>query len=81
MRADHADGIAVHEAADDELAAGQPIVRVGAGEQFVEQKQHRHFGVGQVRNQLDAVNLGVEAGDAAGERVEHADGCCHHKRR
>ena len=43
---------------------------VGAGKQFVEQEQNRDWAVGQVGNELDPVNFRIEAGNAAGERIE-----------
>ena len=74
VRADDADGILLKQAADDEFAAGETIVAVGAGEKFVEQKQDRFRSGAEVEDELDAVDFCVEAGNAAGERVENADG-------
>ena len=53
VRAHNADRVMLHQFAQHKLGADQAVVRIGAGQQFIQQKQHRHRALGQVGDHLD----------------------------
>ena len=55
------DGVALEEAANDGFGTDAAVVRVGAAEDFIEEKEDRERGAGQFNDLFEARNFGVEA--------------------
>lgn len=65
--ADDAEGTAVDEAAHDEFGAGEAVVGVCSGKQFIEEEENRSAVLGEIGDALQFLDFGIETGHAAGE--------------
>ena len=81
VRGDQADGAALHQAAHQRRGADPPVVRVGAVQELVDQEQHGQRPGRLVQNLAQAQDLGVEARDAALQRIGQPDGGADRQRR
>src|ERR1700761_6678456 len=80
VRGDESDGMAGEQATEQRLSGNAAIVRIGAGEQLIEQEEGRLRG-GEIGDLLQTLNLRIKAREAALERVLHRDGCAYSDRR
>ena len=70
----------LEESADDAFGSDEAVFRVGALEEFVEQKEDRWGPFREVADLAQASNLGVEAGVAFLKRVVDEDACAYVER-
>src|SRR5580692_6192955 len=73
MGGHEASGAALEQTADDRLGSDASVMRVGAVQDLVEQKEHGRRAAGPIDDLLEAKQLGVEAGSALLEGVVDAE--------